>query len=208
MIKGFPSPLNQTPTHTMKHYIRTSLVVAILIVPRVLIAQKEEEPTPDSKPADASAADITTPAKIPDGYRDWRLISVAREEGKIDDIRAVLGNDIAIKAYREGTLPFPDGAVIARIAWSLVPSEENNKAFGQAQSFVAGAPKNGVQFMFKDAKKYAATGGWAYVQFGEADGKPVVDETKLAACFTCHQPAASHDFIFTRYSLSGLAGQK
>ena len=189
----------------MKRYIHTSLLAALLIVPSVLIAQKAEESTPDSKPADAGDPNLT---KIPAGYRDWRLISVAREEGKIDDIRAVLGNDIAIKAYREGTLPFPDGAVIARIAWSLVPSVENNKAFGQAQSFVAGLPKNGVQFMFKDAKKYAATGGWAYAQFGEADGKPVVEEAKLAACFTCHQPAASRDFIFTRYSLSGLAGQK
>ncbi|HEY0745817.1 MAG TPA: cytochrome P460 family protein, partial [Steroidobacteraceae bacterium] len=43
------------------------------------------------------------------GYRDWKLISVAHEEGKLNDIRAVLGNDVAIKAYREGKLPFPDG---------------------------------------------------------------------------------------------------
>jgi hypothetical protein len=146
--------------------------------------------------------------QIPEGYRDWRLISVAREEGKQDDIRAVLGNDIAIKAYREGTLPFPDGAIIARIAWALVPSEENNKAFGQAQSHVAGSPKNGIQFMFKDSKKYAATGGWGYAQFAEADGKPLTDKAKLAACYTCHQPAAARDFVFTRYSLGGLAGQK
>src|SRR3954453_20910420 len=73
---------------------------------------------------------------IPPGYRDWRLISVAHEEGKLNDIRAILGNDVAIKAYREGTLSFPDGAIIARIAWSYVPSEENNKVFGRRQSFV------------------------------------------------------------------------
>jgi hypothetical protein len=45
----------------------------------------------------------------PAGYRDWRLISVAREEGELDDIRAVLGNDAAIKTYRDGKRPFPDG---------------------------------------------------------------------------------------------------
>ena len=67
---------------------------------------------------------------LPAGYRDWRLISVAHEEGKQNDIRAILGNDIAIKAYREGKLPFPDGAIIARLAWQYVSSEENNKAFG------------------------------------------------------------------------------
>src|SRR5208282_1699218 len=61
--------------------------------------------------------------------------------------------------YRDWKLPFPDGAIIARLAWSYVPSEENNKVFGDAQSFVAGEPTN-VQFMVKDSKKYAATGGW------------------------------------------------
>jgi hypothetical protein len=89
--------------------------------------------------------------KIPAGYRDWKLISVAHEEGTLNDIRAVLGNDVAIKAYREGKLPFPEGAIIARIAWDYVPSEENNKTFGRPQSFVAGVPKNGVQFMVKDS---------------------------------------------------------
>ena len=135
--------------------------------------------------------------KLPPGYRDWRLISVAREEGSLDDIRAILGNDVAIKAYREGTLPFPDGTIIARLAWSYVPSEENNKAFGQAQSFVAGPPKNGVQFMVKDSRKYASTGGWGYAQFD--DGKPA-DEAMHNTCFACHQVAGARDFVFTRYA--------
>jgi Cytochrome P460 len=75
--------------------------------------------------------------KILAGYRDWKLVSVAHEEGDLNDIRAILGNDIAIKAYRDGKLPFPEGAIVGRIAWSYVSSEENNKAFGRAQSFVA-----------------------------------------------------------------------
>ena len=60
--------------------------------------------------------------EIPRGYRDWRLISVAHEEGQLNDIRAILGNDTAITAYREGKLPFPEGTIIARIAWRHVPS--------------------------------------------------------------------------------------
>ena len=99
--------------------------------------------------------------KIFPGYRDWRLISVAHEEGSLSDIRAILGNDVAIKAYRENKLPFPDGTVIARIAWKDVPSEENNRVFGRAQSFVAGpAPEWYLQFMVKDSKKFATTAGW------------------------------------------------
>src|SRR5262249_27239282 len=58
--------------------------------------------------------------EIPSGYRDWKVVSVAHEAGGLNDIRAVLGNDIAIKAYRDGTLPFPEGAIVGRIAWSFV----------------------------------------------------------------------------------------
>jgi hypothetical protein len=134
--------------------------------------------------------------KIPLGYRDWRLISVAHEEGELKDIRAILGNDKAIKAYREGK-PFPEGTIVARIAWAHVPSEENNKTFGRPQSFVAGPPKNGVQFMVKDAKKYASTGGWGFAHFD--DGKPA-EETVLRTCFPCHEAVKARDFVFTRYS--------
>jgi len=135
--------------------------------------------------------------EIPPGYRDWRLISVAQEGGDLNDIRAILGNDVAIKAYRDGKLPFPDGAIIARIAWSYDASDENNKVFGRSQSFVAGAPKNGVQFMVKDSKKYASTGGWGYGHFD--DGKSA-DAAVLKKCFPCHQAISGRDFVFTRYS--------
>jgi hypothetical protein len=64
----------------------------------------------------------------PPPYRDWRLVSLAHEAGELNDIRAILGNDVAIKSYREGKLRFPDGAMIAR-AWNYVPSEGNKCTF-------------------------------------------------------------------------------
>jgi hypothetical protein len=134
--------------------------------------------------------------KIPAGYRDWRLISVAHEEGNLNSFAAVLGNDLAIKAYREGKLPFPDGTVIAALHYSHVPSDENNKVFGRSQSFVAGDPTN-IQFMVKDSKKYATTGGWGFAHF--KDGKPG-DEAFMKTCFPCHNQAKARDLVFTRYS--------
>ena len=134
---------------------------------------------------------------IPHDYRDWKLISVAHEAGNLNDLRAVLGNDAAVAAYRAGTLPFPDGAIIARLAWTYVPSEENNKVFGREQSFVAGTPTN-VQFMVKDSRSYASTGGWGFAQF--KDGKPNADEATLKNCFPCHEPINARDYIFTRYA--------
>jgi hypothetical protein len=104
------------------------------------------------------------------GYRDWRWISSAHEAGNLNSLGAVLGNDVAINAYREGKLPFPDGTIIAALHYRNVPSAENNKVFGQAQSFVPGPPTN-IQFMVKDSTKYAATGGWEFGHFG-TDGKP------------------------------------
>src|SRR5262245_43359131 len=127
--------------------------ITFLLVDVATLAGVVASMAPASGQAGQEAAPIFV-TDIPAGYRDWRLISVAHEEGDLNDIRAILGNDVAIKAYREGEgRPFPDGTIIARLAWQYVPSEENNKTFGRAQSFVAGAPVNGVQFMIKDSKK-------------------------------------------------------
>jgi hypothetical protein len=68
--------------------------------------------------------------EIPHGYRDWRWISSAHEAGNLNSLGAVLGNAVAIKAYREGKPPFPDGTIIAALHYRNVPSEENNKVFG------------------------------------------------------------------------------
>lgn len=134
--------------------------------------------------------------QIPPGYRDWRLISVAHEEGNLNSFAAVLGNDVAIQAYREGKLPFPDGTIIAALHFSHAPSEENNKVFGRSQSFVPGPPTN-IQFMIKDSTKYATTGGWGFGHFSN-DGKPG-DEAFMKTCFPCHAKA-SRDLVFARYA--------
>jgi hypothetical protein len=169
------------------------LLVAGAVAASIVAVAGDMPAQPDSKPAPIFGI------KIYPGYRDWKLISVAHEEGNLNDIRAILGNDIAIETYREEKLPFPDGAVIARIAWKDVPSEENNKVFGHAQSFVAGSPPEWyLQFMVKDSKKYFATGGWGFDQF-DRDGKPA-DEAKLKPCFACHEPIKARDFVFTRYA--------
>jgi hypothetical protein len=173
---------------------RIAFLLAAVLIVLGIVASSSQAPGHN----DEGAAPIFG-IKIFPGYRDWRLISVAHEEGSLNDIRAILGNDVAIKACREGKLPFPDGTVIARIAWKDVPSEENNKVFGRAQSFVAGtAPEWYLQFMVKNSKRFAATAGWGFAQF-DKNGKPA-DEAKLKTCFPCHQPYHAGDFVFTRYA--------
>jgi len=150
----------------------------------------------ESRPAGRDAAPIYG-VTLPRGYRDWPLVTVAREQGKLDDIRAVLGNDAALRAIRQGTRPYPDGTVLARVAWSYVSSPDDDRVLGDSVSHVAGAPKNGVQIMVKDSRKYPSSGGWGFAQFD--DGKPAAESVQ-ASCVGCHSAAKARDFVFSRYA--------
>jgi hypothetical protein len=151
-------------------------------------------PAPGQADGQPTAPFVT---EIPHGYRDWRWISSAHEAGNLNSLGAVLGNDVAINAFRKGKLPFPDGTVIAALHYRNVPSDENNAVFGQVQSFVPGPPTN-IQFMVKDSKRYAATGGWGFGHFG-TDGKPG-NAAFMKSCFPCHEKAKGSDLVFTRYA--------
>ena len=169
--------------------------IILLLVAVVIMAGIVAFTTPPSLRAADSAAPIFV-TKIPPGYRDWRLISISHEAGNLNSIGAVLGNDVAITAYREGKLPFPDGTIIAALHYGHVPSAENDKVFGQAQSFVPG-PATNIQFMVKDSTKYAATGGWGFATF--IDGKPAA-AASMKSCFPCHNQAKASDLVFTHYA--------
>jgi hypothetical protein len=175
-------------SNAMKRYIFSFLAVAAMAVLVALIA-----PAPGRAGAEPAPAFVT---EIPQGYRDWKWISSAHEAGNLNSLGAVLGNDVAIKAFREGKLPFPDGSILAALHYRNVASDENNKVFGQVQSFVPGAPTN-IQFMVKDSTKYAATGGWGFGHF--QDGKPGA-AAFMKSCFPCHEKTQATDLVFTRYA--------
>ena len=145
-------------------------------------------------PAGGQADGETGPifgVKIPSGYRDWTLISVSHRTDNKDELRAILGNPAAAKALRKGTLPLPDGAMLAKLAWKREPMPEFQGAFMPGAS-----PR--LEFMVKDSKKYASTGGWGFARF--IDGKPA-DEATHKTCFPCHEAnVKGHDFVFTRYA--------
>jgi len=104
--------------------------IAFVLVAVATLASVIAYMVPAFGQADEKSAPVYL-TKIPSGYRDWMLISVAHEEGNLHSFAAVLGNEVATTAYREGKLPFPDGAIIAALHYRHVPSEENNKVFGQ-----------------------------------------------------------------------------
>jgi hypothetical protein len=178
-------------------------VCAAVAVGTLYVTESTPQSVNESQSQAGSNASPIYGITIPAGYRDWHLISVASlAGGNLNQLRAQLGNDIAIKAFREGKLPFPDGSIMAALHWNKVSSDENNQVLASGfpgaslQSSVAGSAEN-VQFMVKDSKKYAATGGWGFADF--KNGKPG-DEALHKTCFPCHQPAKDHDFVFARYA--------
>lgn len=129
---------------------------------------------------------------IPEGYQDWRLIAVShRTDNK--SLRAILGNDVAVKAARDGkTNPWPDGAVLAKIMWKDAQHER------WAPATVPGEYAQ-VEFMIKDAKKYAPTGGWGFARWRGASFTPYgKDASFVQECFGCHTPMRDNDYVFTK----------
>ena len=127
--------------------------------------------------------------QLPDGYRQWQLIAPAQEAAPLDELRVVLGNEVAVRAYRDHVHPFPDGTVLVKLAWKHVQSPDFEPAS------IPGAATT-VQVMVKDSRRYAATGGWGYGRF--IDGQPV-DEAQHHTCHACHASRVQdRDYVFTQ----------
>ncbi len=122
-------------------------------------------------------------------YLDWRLISIShRDDNKT--LRAILGNDIAIKATRKGKVEsWPDGSIIAKIIW---------KERSHPNWVAAIIPKNFVkaEAMVKDSKKYASTGGWGFGKWVDGQLKMHSEKT-TKTCFGCHSPMKANDYVYT-----------
>ena len=137
------------------------------------------------------------------GYESWQAISMSRSE-KV--VAMTLGNPAMIDAYRAGIprngKPVPDGAKMAKVHWTPKPSE----FFPEAT--VPGRLVN-VDFMVKDSKRFADSGGWGYAVFdydaasdtfkpGTSAGTP--PQGNDAKCgFACHTIVKNRDFVFTDY---------
>ena len=174
--------------HSLKHTVALVLGAIVVYAGASLVV--------DAVRADDNASPIFG-VTIPVGYRQWELIAPSHEAGSLDELRAILGNGVAMKAYRQGQVSFPDGTVLAKLAWKHVASATDDNALDQMQAFVPGAATT-VQIMVKDSRKYAATGGWGFGRF--INGRPV-DRTQHETCYPCHQAfARAHDLVFTQFA--------
>ena len=138
------------------------------------------------------------------GFEDWSVISISENGGKF---AVIMGNPMMIDAFKEGVpdngKPFPDGARMAKVHW--IPKKQ--EAY-PGQPMVPGTLHD-VDFMVKDSKRFADSGGWGYAEFeydaasntfrpGNLDDKP--PQANDAKCgYACHTVAKSRDYVFTEH---------
>ena len=139
------------------------------------------------------------------GYESWPVIAVSENGGKI---AVIMGNSIMIDAFKEGVpgngKPFPDGAMMAKIHW--IPKKQETYP---GQPMVPGT-QHDVDFMVKDSKRFADSGGWGYAVFdynaasdkftpgSTADTPPQGNDARCG--FACHTAAKARDYVFTDYA--------
>jgi len=137
------------------------------------------------------------------GYDGWQTIAVSN--GGL--LAVILGNPAMIEAFKAGApgngKPFPDGAKMAKIHWN---PKKNDGAPGQP---LVPASLHDVDFMVKDSKRFADSGGWGYAEFEydtasdsfrpgtTADSPPQANDAKCG--FACHTIVAKQDYVFTAY---------
>ncbi|MGV6851102.1 MAG: cytochrome P460 family protein [bacterium] len=128
---------------------------------------------------------------FPEGYQDWSVLSVSH---RVDNhtMRVILGNDVAIKAARNGkTLPWPDGAIIGKVVWKEMAEKSWPSAIAPNQFVHA-------EFMFKDNVKWPEQDGWGYARWKGENLKPYGhDENFKQECIACHTPVKKNDWVFT-----------
>ncbi len=138
------------------------------------------------------------------GYEDWAVIAISENQGVI---AVILGDPAMIQAYKEGApdggKPFPDGARMAKIHWT--PKTQDTYP---GQPTVPGV-QHDVDFMVKDSKRFADSGGWGWGAFeydaaadtfrpaNTTDNPPQENDAKCG--FACHTIVQNRDYVFTEY---------
>src|SRR3984893_5860600 len=129
------------------------------------------------------------------GYEDWPTVAVSQTG---ETIEVILGNPVMIKAYRAGVpgngKPFPDGAKMAKIHWKAKKSAEAPDPTTVPDTL------HDIDFMVKDGKRFANTGGWGYAQFNhDTASDTFTPEGSGANCgYSCHTIVAAKDYVSRR----------
>jgi hypothetical protein len=130
------------------------------------------------------------------GYEDWQVVAVSQSGNLIE---VIVGNPAMIDAYKAGIpgkgRPFPDGARMAKIHWNAKKSAEAPEPTTVPDTL------HDIDFMVKDSRRFANSGGWGYAQFNyQAASDTFAPEGTGSDCgYTCHTIVKTKDYVFTAY---------
>jgi hypothetical protein len=162
----------------MKTVVFTSIVVLFLIGAGL-----------SAEPLNEQARAVPNGLTLPKGYQNWKLIGVSQRNDK-NSLRAILGNARAHQAtFANGKWNWPEGTILAKLVWQ----DANHPQWPEA---IVPGPLTHIEFMVKDRKKFAATGGWGYARWLGMDLEPYQNDG--SECFACHTKAGATDYVFTR----------
>jgi hypothetical protein len=182
---------------TMKKSTRSSLIMSLPIALVAGVAISAQDKYTVQVPNGLGFAEFR-------GYEDWPVIAISENGGQI---AVIVGNPAMIEAYKNGVpgngKPFPDGARMAKIHWNP-----------KTQETYPGQPKvpgtqHDVDFMVKDGKRFADSGGWGWAAFEydvpsdtfrpatTADNPPQENDAKCG--YACHTIVQNRDYVFTEY---------
>ncbi|MGI2258177.1 cytochrome P460 family protein [Shewanella sp. GXUN23E] len=135
----------------------------------------------------------------PAGWQNWSVIASSHRTDN-NTLRVILGNDIAIKAARQGhTLPWPDGAVLGKVVWKAT-------ALPSWPAAVAPGELVHTEFMFKDSKRFQDSYGWGFGRWLGMAQTPFNEGNQ--SCIACHTPVKDNDWVFTepaRFPSTGVS---
>ncbi len=134
-------------------------------------------------------------------WPQWKLLAIT-DRGDNRQFRMILGNDIAIKAAREGNVhPWPDGTRFAKAAWLQEQTPSGLIVPGKFWQ---------VELMVKGANQYAASDGWAWARWRGLDLKPYGNNAAFVKeCTGCHLPVQGNDYVYSLpFSEAHVPGQE
>jgi hypothetical protein len=137
------------------------------------------------------------------GYEGWQVVATSQNDKLV---AVILANPVMIEAYQAGIpgngKPFPDGAKMAKVHWNA----KKNQYF---PNVTVPGTQHDVDFMVKDSKRFADSGGWGYAAFNYdnasgtfapgtlADKPPQANDARCG--YACHTVAKTRDYVFTEY---------
>jgi hypothetical protein len=146
--------------------------------------------------ATASAARSGDRLTIPAGFEHWFLVNsmiVTKDSPvfeAIGGLHHIYINAVGLPRLKMGgSTPYPDGTIF---------SDDVRDVSLVDGSYTQGGRK-AIPVMLKDARKYAATGGWGFQAWAGGDpAKPLVTDPGKT-CFSCHAAQQDHDYTFSTY---------